>query len=357
MSGLAVHELTKRYGDKTVLEKVSFTVERGEFCILLGPSGCGKSTVLRIIAGLSEPGGGSVRINGRDVMGLTPAERDVAMVFQNYALYPHMNVFENLAFPLKIKKTPKDEINARVREAAGLLGIEDLLKRKPRELSGGQQQRVAIGRAIVRKPRVFLFDEPLSNLDAKLRSEMRVELANLHRRLATTMVYVTHDQVEAMTLGSKIVVLEKGVVQQVGTPGEVYDSPANAFVAAFIGVPSINLLEGSINKQEGGFVFIADGLQLPLEKKRAWTDYIGKQVSAGIRPEFLRPGEGAFKGRLQHRERTGPEVIIYVKAGKFRLAAKAPLDYPNKIGDEVSLDVESRDILFFHEGRLIGTKT
>jgi len=356
MSGLKVSELTKRYGRKPVLDRISFAVEPGEFCVLLGPSGCGKSTVLRIIAGLSEPTGGSVRIGDRDVTGLTPAQRDVAMVFQNYALYPHMNVYENLAFPLKIGRTPKKEIDPKVREAAELLGIEDLLERKPRELSGGQQQRVAIGRAIVRKPRIFLFDEPLSNLDAKLRTEMRVELANLHRRLQTTMVYVTHDQVEAMTLGSKIVILEKGIIQQVGTPAEIYDTPSNLFVATFIGIPSINLLEGSLKEEKEGGVFVAGDFRIPLDKEGPGKEYVGKKLTAGIRPEFFRPGEGSFKGRLDHRERLGPEVLIYVKTGELRLTAKVPVDFPNRTGDDVSLHAESKNILFFHEGKLIRKK-
>jgi len=254
--GLTVHDLTKKYGGKTVLDKVSFTVDKGEFCILLGPSGCGKSTILRIIAGLEQQDGGEIHIEGRDVAQLTPAQRDVAMVFQSYALYPHMNVFENLAFPLKINKTPHREIAGKVQEAARLLSIEELLRRKPRELSGGQRQRVAIGRAIVRNPRLFLFDEPLSNLDAKLRAGMRVELAKLHRRLQTTMLYVTHDQVEAMTLGSKIVILENGLVRQIGTPDEVYDLPANLFVAGFIGSPAINFIEGSLASQQGEYFSI-----------------------------------------------------------------------------------------------------
>ena len=356
MTGLEITGLTKQYGKKTVLDNISFTVRQGEFCILLGPSGCGKSTILRIIAGLNEPTGGSISIGGRDVTGLSPADRDVAMVFQNYALYPHMNVYENLSFPLKIRKAPREEIVPMVRDAAGLLGIEDLLDRMPRELSGGQQQRVAIGRAIVRKPRVFLFDEPLSNLDAKLRAEMRVELADLHRRLGITMVYVTHDQVEAMTLGSRIIILEKGIIQQVGTPAEVYDTPANLFVAAFIGIPSINLIKGTIEKRDSGIVFTAEDLRLPLENEDRLKDYVGKNVTAGIRPEFLHPGEGAFEGRLEHRERIGPEAIIYVKVGNFMLTARVPVDFPNMIGEEVSLNAENRDILFFHEEKLIVEK-
>ena len=353
MTGLEITGLTKRYGKKTVLDNISFTVEQGEFCILLGPSGCGKSTILRTIAGLNEPTGGSIHIGSREVTELSPADRDVAMVFQNYALYPHMNVYENLAFPLKIRKVEKEKIAPMVREAAALLGIGDLLDRMPRELSGGQQQRVAIGRAIVRKPRVFLFDEPLSNLDAKLRAEMRVELANLHRRLGITMVYVTHDQVEAMTLGSRIIILEEGIIQQVGTPAEVYDTPANLFVASFIGIPSINLMEGTIEKGDRGIVFSAGDLHLPLENEDQLKNYVNKNVTAGIRPEFFNPGGGAFRGRLEHRERIGPEVIIYVKAGKFTLTAKVPVDYPGRIGDEVSLNAESRDIHFFHEEKLI----
>ena len=246
MSFLALDNVTKSYGDHEVIKGVSFSAQKGEFVVFVGPSGCGKSTLLRMIAGLEEITGGDVSIDGRVVTDVEPALRQVAMVFQSYALYPHMTVFDNMAFGLTMVKTPKDEIRRKVGEAARILQIEPLLQRKPRQLSGGQRQRVAIGRAIVRDPKLFLFDEPLSNLDAELRTQMRVEIARLHRALGVTMVYVTHDQIEAMTLADRIVVLRAGKVEQVGTPTELYDRPANLFVAGFIGSPRMNFLTADV---------------------------------------------------------------------------------------------------------------
>lgn len=280
-------------GDKAVevLKKIDIDVAPGEFLILVGPSGCGKSTLLSIIAGLEEPTEGAIRIAGRDVVGVPPAQRDIAMVFQSYALYPHKTVYDNMAFGLKIAKVPKAEIDRRVREASEILQITEYLQRLPKALSGGQRQRVAIGRAIVRNPKVFLFDEPLSNLDAALRTKMRVELATLHRRLGATMVYVTHDQVEAMTLADKIVVLNKGRIEQVGAPLELYHRPATRFVASFIGSPQMNFIDGSYAEQ-----FDAHAV--------------------GIRPEHLRiDASGQLEGTLRHAEQLGNETFAYVDAG------------------------------------------
>ncbi|MEW6490825.1 MAG: ATP-binding cassette domain-containing protein, partial [Thermodesulfobacteriota bacterium] len=294
MSGVRVRNLRKSFAAVGVLDGVTFDVREGEFCILLGPSGCGKTTLLRILAGLEGHDGGEVWIGDREVSQLTPAERDVAMVFQSYALYPHMTVYENLAFPLKARRTSKAEIRKKIEEAARLLELQDLLGRRPRELSGGQRQRVAIGRAIVRTPAVFLFDEPLSNLDAKLRSAMRVELAKLHRRLGATMVYVTHDQVEAMTLGQTVVLLHEGTVQQVGTPRDLYERPTNLFVASFVGTPAMNVLEGALRSGAGGLVFEAPGVRLSLGERKDLDAHLEQSVHLGIRPEALAPvsGEG-----------------------------------------------------------------
>ena len=276
---LYINNLAKRFGKTAALEDINLTVKEGEFCILLGPSGCGKSTLLRIIAGIENAASGEVFIENRNVTALAPKARDVAMVFQGYALYPHMSVKENLLFPLKMIKMPRDEAEARISEAAHLLSIGDLIPRYPRELSGGQRQRAAIGRTIVRRPKLFLFDEPLSNLDAMLRVKMRVELAALHKRLGATIIYVTHDQTEAMTLGEKVVIMEEGRIQQTGTPSEVYNRPQNLFVARFIGSPEMNFLEGEIS-DEGTFRSAA--LTLGLEQK-----FPPGPASLGIRPEDI----------------------------------------------------------------------
>src|SRR5215203_1173369 len=261
MAGVEIRNVRKAFGATQVIHGVTIDIVDGEFVILVGPSGCGKSTLLRMIAGLENISGGDIRIGDRVVNDVPPKERDIAMVFQNYALYPHMTVADNMAFSMKLRKAPKSEIEARVDKAASILGLQKLLDRYPRQLSGGQRQRVAMGRAIVRDPQVFLFDEPLSNLDAKLRVAMRAEIKELHQRLKTTTVYVTHDQIEAMTMADKIVVMHDGIVEQIGTPLELYDTPANQFVAGFIGSPAMNLLEGGI---DGGTFLTTGGLRLPL---------------------------------------------------------------------------------------------
>ncbi|CUX66208.1 ABC transporter ATP-binding protein [Agrobacterium tumefaciens str. Kerr 14] len=284
MAGLAIDNVRKTYGALNVLHGVSVDIEDGEFVILVGPSGCGKSTLLRMIAGLEDISGGEVRIGDRVVNDVEPKERDIAMVFQNYALYPHMTVANNMAYSLKLRKVPSAEISARVRSAAAILGLEKYLDRFPRQLSGGQRQRVAMGRAIVRDPQVFLFDEPLSNLDAKLRVAMRAEIKELHQRLKTTTVYVTHDQVEAMTMADKIVVMHDGVVEQIGAPLELYDLPRNLFVASFIGSPSMNFVRGRV--QDGAFM--SEGhLRLPLPQATARA-FDGRTATYGVRPEHFR---------------------------------------------------------------------
>ncbi len=304
MASLELRGLEKRFGGHTVLHPLDLAVEDGEFLVLVGPSGCGKSTVLRLIAGLETPDGGSVLLDGRAVDGFEPRERDVAMVFQNYALYPHKTVEGNIAFPLRMAKRPRAEVRERVREAAALLGIEDLLGRKPDQLSGGQQQRVALARALVRRPSVFLFDEPLSNVDALLRAEMRTELQRLHRRTGTTMVYVTHDQVEAMTLGSRIAVLRDGRLQQAGPPLEVYRRPVNLFVAGFLGSPPMNLLP----------VAEVSGLP-PAPAGAAWC---------GFRPHEARLGPGGLAFEAELVEELGHEVLLYGRLGGTRVAVAAP---------------------------------
>jgi len=291
MSFLKLDNVVKRYGPLTVVDKVSLEAEKGEFVVFVGPSGCGKSTLLRMVAGLEEISDGDVSIDGRVVTGVAPADREVSMVFQSYALYPHMSVADNIAFGLKMAKTPKAEIAKRISDVARILQIEPLLERKPRQLSGGQRQRVAIGRAIVRNPKLFLFDEPLSNLDAELRTQMRVEIAKLHAELGVTMVYVTHDQIEAMTLADRIVVLRGGRVEQIGSPTDLYDAPSNAFVAGFIGSPKMNFISATVTECEVGRIKVShpafsDGV-LTAPVKSASRLEKGAKVCIGLRPEHL----------------------------------------------------------------------
>jgi multiple sugar transport system ATP-binding protein len=302
----------------------SFSVEDGEFVVFVGPSGCGKSTLLRMIAGLEEITDGALHIGDRLVNDLPPKDRDVAMVFQNYALYPHMSVRDNMAFGLKVRKFPKATIDERVEEAARILGLERVLESKPGQLSGGQRQRVAVGRAIVRKPAVFLFDEPLSNLDAKLRVQMRTEISKLHSALEATMIYVTHDQVEAMTMGDRIVVLKDGEVQQIDTPLALYDRPVNRFVAGFIGSPAMNFVEGRLASEGGTLTFVADGdaLRVPIAERYAarLAGYAGRPVTLGVRPEDVSvakgaEGEVASPWTVDVLEPMGNEVVVYAHAG------------------------------------------
>ncbi len=314
MATVTISKVEKFYGSTKVVHGVDVDIEDGEFCVLVGPSGCGKSTLLRMIAGLEEISGGEISIGPRVVNAVPPKERDIAMVFQNYALYPHMKVRENMAFALMLAKTSKEEIDRRVGEAAQILGLTDYLDRYPKQLSGGQRQRVAMGRAIVRKPQVFLFDEPLSNLDAKLRVAMRTEIKSLHQRLKTTSVYVTHDQIEAMTMADRIVVMRDGRVEQIGAPLDLYDRPVNTFVAGFIGSPAMNLLQGVV---KGGHVEFPGGSRLSLTAPGAPPLEVseGKSVFFGIRPEHMSVGDGgnAIRGTVDVIEPTGADTQVSCK--------------------------------------------
>lgn len=347
MARVILQNVSKYFGTVQAVKDFNLMVEDKEFAILVGPSGCGKSTVLRIISGLEEPTTGTILIGDRVVNDLPPKDRDIAMVFQEYALYPHMSVYKNMAFGLKLRKFPKHEIDRRVREAAEILDIQDLLDRKPKELSGGQRQRVALGRAIVRKPAVFLFDEPLSNLDAKLRVQMRAELSKLHDRLQTTMIYVTHDQVEAMTMGTKIVVMNGGLIQQVGPPLEVYNYPVNLFVAGFIGSPVMNLIPCRILSKEGEVVIDAESFQLPIpEKKRAYYQSLtGSEAILGIRPNDLYDRafapesirKNSIRAVIDVIEPLGSEIHLNVTAGKHNLVAVVDVQTSYRVHQEVEL--------------------
>jgi ABC-type sugar transport system ATPase subunit len=316
MASVTLEGVTKAFSGLTVVHAVDLAIEEGEFMVLVGPSGCGKSTTLRMIAGLEESTDGRIRIGGRDVTRLEPRDRNIAMVFQNYALYPHKTVQENLAFGLKMRGVGKAEIAQRVLRAAEMLKIEALLARKPRQLSGGQMQRVALGRALVREPDVFLFDEPLSNLDAKMRVHMRDEIARLHREVGTSMIYVTHDQVEAMTLGDRICVMKDGVVQQVGRPLQVYDRPANRFVAGFIGSPEMNFIENGVIVAEAGRpVFRSREFAISLERADM-TSKPGQNLTLGIRPEHLERHPAGFPAKVVAVERMGAESVLLLDAGQ-----------------------------------------
>ncbi len=343
MSGVVLEKVVKRFGEAQVIHGVDLSIEDGEFCVFVGPSGCGKSTLLRMVAGLEETSDGTIRIGDRDVTQVDPSERGVAMVFQTYALYPHMTVAENMGFGLKMTGHPRTEIDRKVAEAARILKLEDLLSRKPKALSGGQRQRVAIGRAIVRGPEVFLFDEPLSNLDAELRVEMRVEIARLHREIGATMVYVTHDQVEAMTLADKIVVLRKGRVEQVGRPLELYHNPDNRFVAGFIGSPAMNFVAATV--AESGR---ADSLGLGNAVMTAiHLPPAGTAVEIGLRPQHLRVVEGATH-RVEMTEALGGVSYIHVsgETGE-KLVIEAKGDVTPAIGSRVGISFDPEDALFF----------
>jgi len=340
MAEVSVRNVVKRYGAMQVMHGVSVDIEDGAFVVLVGPSGCGKSTLLRMIAGLEAISGGEIRIGGRVVNDVLPKDRDIAMVFQSYALYPHKTVAENMGFALKIKGAPRAEIAEKVGRAAAILDLGHLLDRYPKQLSGGQRQRVAMGRAIVRDPAVFLFDEPLSNLDAKLRVAMRVEIKELHQRLGTTIVYVTHDQIEAMTMADKIVVMRDGRVEQVGAPLELYDHPDNVFVAGFIGSPAMNFLKGRLGSADGRTVFIADGgATLPVERVRADD---GREVVYGIRPEHIDIGEGGLPARVSVLEPTGSETQVFAKLGEDSIDAVVKDRLDVKPGEEIALRIDPR---------------
>lgn len=365
MAAVVFESVSKRYeSGHCAVDGFSLEVANGEFLVLVGPSGCGKSTTLRMVAGLEEISDGSIHIGGRCVNTVPPKDRDIAMVFQNYALYPHMSVFENMAFALKLRGISKREIEERVRECADILGLGDLLQRLPKQLSGGQRQRVAVGRAIVRKPKVFLFDEPLSNLDAKMRVEMRSEISRLHRRLNATMIYVTHDQVEAMTMGDRIVVMDRGRIQQADRPLDVYRRPANLFVAGFIGTPPMNFLRGEIVQSGGAGIFRHAGGDLALtpEQAQACVAVKGREVVLGLRPEALSAagpaGGGArLAGTVDVAEPMGSETFLHlVTAGGTRVTARVSADRSFCPGEPVSLPVQMESALFFDAGtgRLLG---
>ncbi|MBY3500653.1 sn-glycerol-3-phosphate ABC transporter ATP-binding protein UgpC [Rhizobium laguerreae] len=313
MAGVQFADVRKSFGSFPVIKGVDIDIADGEFVILVGPSGCGKSTLLRMLAGLENISGGEIKIGGRVVNTLPPKDRDIAMVFQNYALYPHMTVQENMGFSLMLNKAPKAEAEKRVKYAAGILGLDKLLDRYPRQLSGGQRQRVAMGRAIVRDPEVFLFDEPLSNLDAKLRVAMRAEIKELHQRLKTTTVYVTHDQIEAMTMADKIVVMHDGVVEQIGTPLELYDKPANLFVGGFIGSPAMNMIKGRLDPENSKSFKAPDGTALPVSNPPA--DALGRDLVYGLRPEYILLDADGLPGEIVVIEPTGYETHLILRLG------------------------------------------
>lgn len=341
--------------DKKVVDNVNLTVNDKEFVVLVGPSGCGKSTTLRMVAGLESITGGEIKIDGKLVNEVAPKNRDIAMVFQNYALYPHMTVFENMAFGLKIRKINKEEVKERVYEAAKILGLEDLLERKPKALSGGQRQRVAVGRAIVRKPKVFLFDEPLSNLDAKLRVQMRAEISKLHRALEATIIYVTHDQVEAMTMGDRICVMDKGVVQQVDKPLQIYKKPTNKFVASFIGSPSMNFIPGKIiEEQKLYFISDKEEIKIELNKTDGIHSYVNKEVVLGIRPEdFVLTeevtNEPSVNVSVNLAEPLGNEIFVYFSLDDIQTTARLISDKKIDIGDKLQLKINANKISVFNK--------
>ncbi|MDR3609416.1 MAG: sn-glycerol-3-phosphate ABC transporter ATP-binding protein UgpC [Ignavibacteriaceae bacterium] len=335
MAEVILKNVSKVYdGGKPAVKNVNIEIKDKEFVVLVGPSGCGKSTTLRMIAGLEEITEGDIYIDGKRVNDVSPKDRDIAMVFQNYALYPHMTVFENMAFGLKLRKFPKEEIKARVTDASKILGLEEFLQRKPKALSGGQRQRVAVGRAIVRKPKVFLFDEPLSNLDAKLRVQMRTEISKLHHSLEATMIYVTHDQTEAMTMGDKIVIMKDGVVNQIDTPLNLYNYPSNRFVAGFIGSPSMNFIEGRIIDNNAlGFISKGSGLQLKLNSgyEKKLNGFTNKDIWLGIRPEDIydihaveRPSFNKIDVNLEVVEPMGNEIFLYFPIDGIQFTARIP---------------------------------
>lgn len=358
MASLTLKGITKRFGRVLALRGVDLHVEDGEFCVLLGPSGCGKSTLLNIIAGLIPQDEGSVLMDGYSVDHLSPRERDVAMVFQTYALYPHMTVAQNLSFGLRMRKVPKDIIRERVIEATRLLGIEDLLDRKPRELSGGQRQRVAMGRALVRRPKLFLLDEPLSNLDARLRASVRLELKRLHQQIKGTVVYVTHDQVEAMTLGDKVAVMRDGRVHQIGPPQIIYERPVDTFVATFIGSPEMNLYKGKITLMERGSVFEGDGFTVKLSAIEipSWETLKGKEVEIGMRPEDIHLGHTAavrFYMDVEMCTDIGSEKYIHGRIGGYTITVRSPKGYSPRPGQRLSLSIDPSKLHIFHKGSRI----
>jgi len=361
MASIELKNIQKKYPNGFhAVRDFNLSIKDKEFIIFVGPSGCGKSTTLRMVAGLEDISGGDLLIDGKRMNDVEPKDRDIAMVFQNYALYPHMTVYDNMAFGLKLRKQPKDVIDKKVREAAEILDLSKLLDRKPKALSGGQRQRVAMGRAIVREPKVFLMDEPLSNLDAKLRVQMRIEISKLHERLGATIIYVTHDQTEAMTLGTRIVVMKDGVVQQIDTPQNLYNAPGNLFVAGFIGSPQMNFIDAKI-KEENGSVFATingnNDVLVPADKAKALKDkgYIGKTVVFGIRPENIsddpefiaKSSQACFEAKIRVYELLGAEVFLYFDYADTQITARVDPRTTAKMGDTVKFAFDMTKSHFF----------
>ncbi len=357
MASVTYDHVYKRFGDVVAVNDLDIRIADKEFLVLVGPSGCGKTTALRCLAGLEDVTEGRILIGDQVVNDVAPKDRDIAMVFQSYALYPHMSVFDNMAFGLKLRKTPKEEIKNRVQEAAEILGIEQLLDRKPRQLSGGQRQRVAVGRAIVREPKVFLFDEPLSNLDAKLRVETRANISKLHLQLQTTFIYVTHDQVEAMTMASRIAVINKGILQQIDTPQTLYDRPDNLFVAGFIGSPAMNFFNANLRK-DGDKLYVDGGtfsVMIPETRASTYMDYVNKPVIFGIRPEDIHNPEFAPPGIIPQdidatvdvTELMGNEIFVYLKTGDQIFIARVDPRSRYQIGDKVQITLSMDNMHIF----------
>jgi multiple sugar transport system ATP-binding protein len=357
MASVTFDHVFKKYGDVTAVNDLNIHIDDKEFLVLVGPSGCGKTTALRSLAGLEEISSGEIRIGDRVVNDVAPKDRDIAMVFQSYALYPHLSVYDNMAFGLKLRKLPKDEIKRRVSEAADVLGITDFLERKPRQLSGGQRQRVAVGRAIVREPKVFLFDEPLSNLDAKLRVQMRAEISKLHQRLQTTFIYVTHDQTEAMTMATRIAVINKGLLQQLETPQNLYDHPNNLFVAGFIGSPAMNFFPGKLRKDQNKLVVETGDfvVAIPASKAKPYEGHAGKDVIFGIRPEnihdidFVPTNIDAEKVavKVDVTELMGNEIFLYLVSGKNTFVARVDPRSKLRIGQQASIAFDMDSVHIF----------
>lgn len=361
MASLDLVSIQKSFDAVKILHDVSISLADGEFLVLVGPSGCGKSTLMNIIAGLEEPTGGLLRLDGRDITRVAPAERDISMVFQSYALYPNMTVAKNIEFPLQMRKVDKSLREERVKSVAKLLQIEHLLERKPRQLSGGQRQRVAIGRALAREPKLYLFDEPLSNLDAQLRLDMRTEIKKLHQRLKATIVYVTHDQIEAMTLATRIAVMKGGVVQQLGTPSEVYNRPANTFVAGFMGSPRMNLAKARVVDDAGALTLVfqkesAQKVVIALPEQFAYLRaYLGQEVIAGIRPETIslsqagtpKETERAFSAKVEVTEPTGAETLAILDFGGFEFTATLDPDLSLPVGQATKFTVDLAKLVCF----------
>jgi multiple sugar transport system ATP-binding protein len=357
MASVMYDNVYKRFGETTAVNNMNIEVADKEFLVLVGPSGCGKTTALRLLAGLEDITEGKILIGDRVVNDVAPKDRDIAMVFQSYALYPHLSVYDNMAFGLKLRKLSKDEIKRRVNEAADILGIQDLLDRKPRQLSGGQRQRVAVGRAIVREPKVFLFDEPLSNLDAKLRVAMRAEISKLHQRLQTTFIYVTHDQVEAMTMASRIAVINKGILQQIDSPQTLYDKPRNLFVAGFIGSPAMNFFPAKLNRDNGKLMVDAGtfSVAIPSENAKPYESHIGKNIIFGIRPEnihdpkFIPPNVHTenIEAKVDVTELMGNEIFLHMLSGQNTFVARVDPRSNMRVGEQTRVAFDMDNVHIF----------